>query len=866
MSITTWIRVSDLVDASLQLPLEERARFLDAVCRDQELRSYVDSLVTPFDEARDFLEEPAFESYARSRSEEFLGDTDGWIERRIGDYRIVEKIGEGGMGAVFRAIRADDQYSKQVAIKLLKEGFASSYALARFRAERQILANLEHPNIARLLDGGQTEEGIPYFVMEFVEGKPIDEYCDEHRLSIDKRLRLFLTVCSTVEYAHQNLVIHRDIKPANILVTVDGTPKLLDFGIARLLNPDLSPKESEHTISLLRVMTPEYASPEQIRGDAVTTSSDVYSLGVVLYVLLTGHRPYNLTGRLPSADAEMVCSLEPRRPSSVVARTEKECNESVLSPAAISAVRDDKPERLRRRLSGDLDNIVLMALRKEPQRRYASVGQFSRDIQFHLQDAPVLAHRDTFAYRTGKFAKRYRWACLSITVFILTLLAGILATLHQARIASAERAKAERRFNDVRRLANAMMFDVHDSIEDLPGATAARKVLVADALQYLDSLSHEVTGDPSLQQELATAYEKLGDVQGLAPYANLGDLSGAIASYNKALPIRLALTSSNPHDQMAQNLLAALYYRMAYSFEANGEFDQALESIRKALALNEAAATQQQDARTLDRLAGTHYELARILADVGALDEALMHYRQAVSIHNGVQNPTMKESQLLHTHLAGDYNGMSRVYELKGDFNSAISAGDQAEEYLKQLLKDEPQDATLQTFRVEAESQLGDVLDRKGRPNDALSLLRQARRNSLDLTASDPSNALVATDLSYIDTYLGETLLAKKLIPAAIASFSSAVSEFEAVAHKSGQSPEIAFGLAESYAGLAAAHAQMASSAREGRVRECSKTLHFYGKSQEILSELQQRAPKTPQYQWLERQISDGRAVCSNEG
>lgn len=867
MPTPQWIRVSEIVDASLELPPEERARYLDEVCREPELRSYVDSLVMQFDGSETFLESPAVNSYARTCADELLGDSNLWIGRRIGDYRIVEKIGAGGMGEVFRAARADEQYEKQVAIKLLKEGFESSYALARFRAERQILASLDHPNIARLLDGGQTEDGFPYFVMELVEGLPIDEYCDLHRLSIERRLRLFLTVCSAVEYAHQNLVIHRDIKPANILVTADGTPKLLDFGIARLLNPDLSPNDADRTMSLLRVMTPEFASPEQMRGDPVTTSSDVYSLGVVLYILLTGHRPYQLSGRSPSAVSEIVCNIEPPRPSTVVLRKTgsaaqpEESNDS-FSPELASAAREERPEKLRRRLAGDLDNIALMALRKEPQRRYASVGQFSQDIQLHLQNAPVLAHRDTFGYRAGKFAKRHKLACVSAGIFILTLLGGILATLHQARIARAERAKAERRFNDVRTLANAMMFDVHDSIKDLPGATPARKVLVGHALQYLDSLSHEVTGDPSLQQELATAYEKLGDVQGLAPYANLGDLSGAIASYNKALQIRLTLANANPQDQQAQNLLGALYYRRAWALETNGEFTEALDSIRRALAINEAAAARDHSARTLDRLAGTHYALAGILLNVGAVDEALMHYKQAASIRGEAQNPAPRDAELLRIHLGADYNGMSQAYELKGDLNSAIIAAETTSNILNQAAKDNPQDATLQTFQSEADVQLATLLERKGRLNEALSLLRPARQRSLRLASADPSNVLVATDLSAIDMHLGETLVATRSIPAALASFSSAESEYEAIARRSGQTPDIAFGLAETYAGIASAHARLAGSSKVARMQECRTADLFYDKSLESLSNLLRRNPQNLEYLRLQQQVTDGRAQC----
>jgi eukaryotic-like serine/threonine-protein kinase len=865
MSSSTWVRVSEMVDRVLELAPEERVQYLDQACDDPELRAYIDSLVVPFDQAGDFLEEPALESYARSNAE--ANCANAWIGRRIGDYRLDEQIGEGGMGAVFRASRADDQYRKQVAIKLLKEGFESSYALARFRAERQILANLEHPNIARLIDGGQTEEGFPYFVMELVDGEPIDQYCDAHKLSINERLRLFSTICSAVEYAHQNLVIHRDLKPANILVTADGAPKLLDFGIARLLSPDLLAEESERTVSLLRVMTPEYASPEQIRGDAVTTASDVYSLGVVLYLLLTGHRPYYFTGRSPTAMAQVICDTEPLRPSVVVSRTEVRTNSDgsttvLASPESVSAAREDKPEKLMRRLSGDLDNVLLMALRKEPQRRYASVGEFSRDIQHYLQDAPVLAHQDTFVYRTSKFIRRHRVVSVSVAIFTLTLLGGILTTLHQARIARAERAKAERRFNDVRQLANAMMFDVHDSIKDLPGATSARKLLVDRALQYLDSLSREVTDDPSLEKELATAYEKVGDVQGLAPFANLGDTAGALASYNKALEIRQSLARAKPADTEAQNALSSLYYRMAFSLDAKSDFAGASASIRKALAINEAAAARHKDATSLDRLAGTHYVLAGILTETGALDEAMSHYKQAEAIRGEVQNPTPKEAALLRGHLVADHVGMSEVYELKGELGPAVDVAEKALGDLKQLSRDDPKNATTQMFVGEAEMNLGKLLEHDGRLNEALNHLRQAEERFRFLAGADPSDALVATNLSYTEMHLGETLVAKRQIKAGLARFATALEGFERTAKQSRQNDDISFGLAETFTGIGAAHAALAKGPASTQVSECRLAVSFYDRSLTILSEMQRRGALVAQDQSVFHQTLDGRAAC----
>src|SRR5664279_1461075 len=285
-----WIQAREILDEALQIPVEGRSPYLDNACPDPELRRYVESLIISYDKATEFLEQPAVTLLAEPWQE--AESPKPWVGRRIGSYLIEREIGEGGMGTVFLAMRADDEYQKRVAIKLVKGGFASSFAIARFKTERQILAGLEHPNIARLLDGGRTEEGYPYLVMEFVDGLPIDEYCDAYRLTISQRLQLFRTVCDAVRFAHQNLIIHRDLKPGNILVTTDGVPKLLDFGIAKLLSPDALSPTPEQTLGFVRMFTPDYASPEQICGDVVSTTTDVYSLGVVLYILLTGHQPY----------------------------------------------------------------------------------------------------------------------------------------------------------------------------------------------------------------------------------------------------------------------------------------------------------------------------------------------------------------------------------------------------------------------------------------------------------------------------------------------------------------------------------------------------------------------------------------------
>src|SRR5208337_2202110 len=377
-----WIQAREILDEALQIPVEDRSPYLDNACPDPEVRRYVESLIISYDKATEFLEQPAVTLLAEPWRE--AESPQPWIGRRIGSYLIEKEIGEGGMGTVFQAVRADDEYQKCVAIKLVKSGFASSFAIARFKAERQILASLEHPNIARLLDGGRTEEGYPYLVMEFVDGVPIDEYCDAHRLTIDQRLQLFRAACDAVQFAHQNLIIHRDLKPGNILVTKDGVPKLLDFGIAKLLNPEFV-QTPLVTRTEWRPMTLEYASPEQVRGQSVTEASDIYSLGVLLYELLAGRRPYDTAGRSRLEIERMICEQEPERPSLALSGT-----------------------LARRALDGDLDTIIMKALRKEPRLRYKSVAEFAEDIQNHLSGLPVRARNPTVTYRTRTFVRRHK--------------------------------------------------------------------------------------------------------------------------------------------------------------------------------------------------------------------------------------------------------------------------------------------------------------------------------------------------------------------------------------------------------------------------------------------------------------------------
>lgn len=637
-------KVEELFEAALDRATGERTAFLAVECENQPaVFDEVKSLLAALDGARaeSFMQSPAIEmeallAAAEQEKETFLG-------RNIGHYTIVERIGAGGMGTVYKAGRNDDEYQTKVAIKLIRRGMDTEDILNRFRRERQILANLNHPNIAHLLEGGTTQDGLPYFVMEYIEGQPLIEYCDEKRFSIIERLKLFRMICSAVQHAHQNLVIHRDLKPSNILVTQEDAPKLLDFGIAKILHQDSDAATEALTAAELRVLTPEYASPEQVRGEAVNVSSDVYSLGVVLYELLTGQRPYRFKSRRPDEIARVICEQEPDKPSTAIGGRKTSENKDGTEAETISAhfgeLREGSLEKLQRRLRGDLDNIILMALRKEPQRRYATVEQFSEDIRRHLEGLPVLAHKNTFFYQSVKFIGRNKIAVTAAVLIALTLIGGIAATTWQADQARRERAKAESRFNDVRRLANSFLFEFHDSIENLPGSTVSRELVVNRALEYLDKLSGESEEDDAeLQRELATAYERIGKIQGNSYYANLGDTAGAMKSYKKSLEMRQKLAAAAPADRALQNELAASFEGLGDIYYTLDDLPNGLQNYERALSLREPLVDAEPDnAAHLRALSELYAKTGDIsgndgYSNLGDTPRAIEYYLRAVAI------------------------------------------------------------------------------------------------------------------------------------------------------------------------------------------------------------------------------------------
>jgi serine/threonine protein kinase len=510
-----WREASQYLDDALALPESQRAAWLDSFrLQHPELSDLLQQFL---DDHRALAEEHFLEHLPDHplAASSLAGQT-------VGAYTLLNPIGQGGMGDVWLAERSDGRFEKRVAIKLLRFAVASSGGATRFKREGRILAQLAHSNIAELLDAGVTSAGQPFLVLEYVQGQPITEYCDQRNASIEDRIRLFLDVLSAVAGAHANLVVHRDIKPSNVLVSEQGQVKLLDFGIAKLLAEKADTEfMTQFTKEGAGALTPQFAAPEQITGGAITTGTDIYALGLLLYLLLTGLHPVGSSSQSSAELVKAIVETEPSRPSEAV---------SSRDSATVASLRNTTLDKLRRQLRGDLDTILGKMLKKNPGERYSSVTEVADDLQRYLNLQPIAARPDTFAYRFTKFVRRNKLGLALTGLAITGTVTAVVAVNRQAR-------RAEARFQQVRKLAHTVLFDLNPEIENLSGSTKAREMLVRTSLEYLDSLANESGNDPRLQLELATAYEKIGDVQGNSKYSNLGHPEAALESYGKAIAI-----------------------------------------------------------------------------------------------------------------------------------------------------------------------------------------------------------------------------------------------------------------------------------------------------------------------------------------
>jgi serine/threonine protein kinase/tetratricopeptide (TPR) repeat protein len=747
--------LQQILDEAQTLPPHERLRYIREACAtDSDLYA---SAVHELESRQQWFGE---EGAAAAEAGESFVDLAG---ERVGPYRIVRSLGRGGMGEVFLAERADEQFQQQVAIKLVRRGLLSRHVQGRLKLERQILATLDHPNIARLFDGGTTADGTPYIVMEYVDGEPIDIYCDSRCLSVEQRLRLFQTVCSAVHRAHQNLVVHRDLKPSNILVAHDGTPKLLDFGIAKMLDD----RQMMHTMAVTqadyRVLTPDHASPEQIRGDPITTASDTYVLGVVLYELLCGCKPFALQGNRLGDLEHAICEETPQAPSVVVQARD--------DAAGIARQRGTSPARLRRELAGDLDNIVLMAMRKEPQRRYSSVEQFAADVQRHLDGMPVLARADAWSYRAGKFLARHSLA-VAIAVAFLAVLVGFSVTTylqsqriaHERDVAEAERERAQ----TAQQRAEAVKDFLIDSFRLADPSHARGKEITAREIldQGAARITQELGAQPDLQ---ATLLDTIGSVylsldlpdeaqplieQGLSVrrkefgeqhldvaaslyslnrvYEKKGDLKTAEALAIDSLAINTQLTG-------AQSLeTAGSLCRLGVIQFAKGELAKAQHSLEECLRIRTALrGPDHEDLTTpLDTLA----RLAQARRD---FDTAQKLYREALRIDLLTRGKDHPQS-IRHLH------NLATALQDQGDLDGAEPLYRQTVDLLRQVLGPEHSET------IEASSNLGRLLVDRGRFDEAQQIYETA------LAASRKAHPEPNVDVANLLSDLGGLALTRK--------------------------------------------------------------------------------------------------------
>jgi len=797
-----WKKLQDLFDRALELPSETRESFLSQV-PDAALVAEVRSLLRAHEESGGFLDSPPALSFERNAQP---GD-------RIGRYRIEEEIGRGGMGVVYRATREEDGFVQQVAIKLIDAGMQSQEILKRFRAERQILALLDHPNIARLIDGGTTTDGRPFLVMEHVSGSPLLASCDERRLGIAERLATFLTVCDAVQFAHQRLVVHRDLKPENILVTADGSPRLLDFGIAKLLSRD-GVAAGTLTLPVNRMLTPDYASPEQIRGEPATVAGDVYSLGVILYELLSGSRPHRFSTRTPEEILRVVTHEEPPLPSTVAAR----------SPEAAER-RADTTGRLRRRLAGDLDYVVLKALEVDPKRRYGSVDQLAQDVRRHLAGMPVLARGRSTTYLVSRFVRRHRAAVVTVGLVVAALVAGLVGTTWQASVARHERDLARRRFQDVQNLAHAVVFDIHDAIANLPGSTKARETLVLHAVRYLDGLSREAKGDASLQKELAGAYMKIGDVQGRPMYPNLGQTSAALASYNHSLALLREVARAEPESTTVTHNLFVVAQRRADLLNIMGKKQEALDEAYRIKAEIQSQLAHAPDERifkedlcvTYGRIVNLEHE--QFQDTLSAIRECTQYLALVSSLfHGNPANPGYRRGTLIAS------TKMAQLRALVGDRDSALVFYERAESLAREAVASRKNDTDAIRDLSIVYGEHGLFLAAGGDVDSGIAVHGHGMAISEELAAADPQNVVVVADVAAGHYEIGTMLMQGHRYEAAVPRFQEAFERYRRLAAADTTNAESRQCMARSSRGAGEACHALSRSGLPARERERWRT------------------------------------------
>jgi serine/threonine protein kinase len=697
-----WARLEALLDEVLELPMDRRASVLERVGRnDPTLRQRVEQLLAADAEAGDFLSD-GVEAWLRIRPMAPARGADDALDAgaRVGPYRVTRELGRGGMGIVYRAERADGEFAQIVALKLVRRGFDGDDTTVRFRRERQILAQLDHPSIARLLDGGLHIDGRPYFAMELVEGEPITTYSDRRALTIDARVQLLCRVCDAVQYAHGRLIVHRDLKPANIFVTATGELKLLDFGIAKLLSDDEASEATELTSPARRPLTPAYAAPEQLRGEAVSTATDVYTLGVILFELLTARRPF---GSASSRMGRTSLDSDPPRPSHVVSLRNRDDSPSIEE---IARTRGTAPHTLAARLAGDLDAIVLKALRREPERRYIGAGALADDLNRFLQGRPVAARPDGRRYRAGKFVRRH-FAGIAVAVsLMLSLVGGLAATAWQGRAKTREAQKAE--------AVKAFLISIFQGAD--PVQAASQDITLRQVLdEGADRVQRDLAGQPAVQGELLTVLAGV--------YAELGVTDRAGALTDQAFEIHQRLHGGDSH------LVATNMRQKASLAVARGDANSADRLVREALAIHRRAHGNLHPdvAEDLDVLLIAARQRGRLADAVSAAEESLRIRR---AIHGNE-----------HRLVADSLNNLAVVRREQGRYNEAAALYGETIDLRRRLLGGEHPHVALAVHNLSALQLIRGELEQAAASSDeALERFRRLYGEDHQLTLSARNN------------------------------------------------------------------------------------------------------------------------------